>query len=337
MRKYFLILKGNSSLTKRALKCHLSKMFFPSRNQPPSFAVLLIGLSVFFLSSCSYFDRMVVKKSGGIIERGLPVFYEEGDLGLARSGLASNIKVLETLLQSAPKDRTLLLLTSQAISAYCYSFVEPEMERMLYVDLAKSELIKMSARSLYLRAKEYAKRALAVSNPALAKATDQSLEDFDLQLQKTSPSLVPNLFWLGFAWGGYINLAKEDVKAITNVVKVEHIMNFVVKHDETYFNGGAHLFLGFYYGSRPRMFGGDPQKADMHFKRVDQINKNRLLISKVMRAQTLSVQELNREEFNQLLLEVLQADPNLFPEQRLLNQVAKVRADVLRKNANELF
>ena len=43
-------------------------------------------------------------------------------------------------------------------------------------------------------------------------------------------------------------------------------MNFVVATDSTYYYGGAHLFLGTLYGSRPKILGGDPAIAKDHFE-----------------------------------------------------------------------
>ncbi len=34
-------------------------------------------------------------------------------------------------------------------------------------------------------------------------------------------------------------------------------MDFVVKNDSSFYYGGAHVFLGTLYGSRPKMLGGN--------------------------------------------------------------------------------
>ena len=42
---------------------------------------------------------------------------------------------------------------------------------------------------------------------------------------------------------------------------IEYIMLKVVELEDSYYYGGAHIFLGAYYSSRPPMFGGKPVES----------------------------------------------------------------------------
>ena len=301
-----------------------------------SLAWVCVLVFVFGIWGCSI-QKIAVKETGGIIAKGMPVFFQESDLGIAETAIASNIKLLETLLATAPDDKTLLLATSQALTAYAFGFVEAEMERTRYSDPKRSEAAKERAKSLYARGREYALRAVKLQNKKLVAALDGPLADFDPLLPKVSKKQVPAIFWLSFSWGGLINLSKDSITAVADIVKVEHMMKRVLELDETFFNAGPHMFLGIYYGSRPKMFGGDPALSQVHFDRVDSLTGNRLLMNKVMRAQFLAVQNQDRKMFESLLGDVRAAKDDLYPEQRLMNEIAKSRAEILSKQEEKLF
>src|SRR5258708_908545 len=108
---------------------------------------ILCLVFVLFSTACSI-QRLAVKQTGGIIEKGFPVFYQESDLRLAEVAIASNIKLLETFLATAPDDRRLLIAASQACTAYAFAFVESEMEEFRFSDPKKSEAAKERAKSL---------------------------------------------------------------------------------------------------------------------------------------------------------------------------------------------
>lgn len=281
--------------------------------------------------------KLAIHQMGPVIQKGFPVFYSEGDLEVAKIAMASNIKLLETFLQTAPEDEVLLLATSQALCAYAFGFAETEFERYKFTDIARSEAEKARARDLYHRSFEYARRAVAVRQPKLAAAADKSLKEFESELTHAKAKDVPNLFWMAFSWGGFINLSKDSISTVSEIVKTEALMRKVVQYDENYFNGGAHMFLGVFYGSRPKMFGGDPKMSREHFTKVNGINRDKLLMPKVLHAQYLAAQELDRPQFDRLLNEVLSADENIFPEQKLMNQMAKERAKIIKSQAEFIF
>ncbi len=89
-----------------------------------SFSLLLITMAV-VVSACSpILKQMTVSSATEIFQDGQVTFYREGDLRLAEQALASNLKLLEVLLQTSPDNQELLLLASQGFGAYTFAFVE---------------------------------------------------------------------------------------------------------------------------------------------------------------------------------------------------------------------
>jgi hypothetical protein len=118
---------------------------------------------------------------------------------------------------------------------------------------------------------------------------------------------------------------------------VEAMMNFVLKYDESYFCGGAHLFFGMIQASLPAIFGGDTAAARAHFDRAIQISDGKFLMAYYYCAQSYAVMTQNKDLFESLLNKVIDAPENLLPDQNLANEIAKMKAKELLKHENDYF
>ncbi|MBI4549004.1 MAG: hypothetical protein HY707_13555 [Ignavibacteriae bacterium] len=272
------------------------------------------------ISGC--FHQIALNSIGGILHNGFEVLNEEQDLELAEKSIASNIKLLESLLRSDPDNEQFLLLATIAYSSYSLGFVEDtNVER---------------ARMFYQRGKEYGMRILK-HNRTFADALDRSFEEFNTALASFSKSDVPALFWTAIAWGSHISWSLTDPAALADLPKVESIMKFVLGKDSTFFHGGAHFFLGTLYGSRPNILGGDPEASRRHFESCLNINKGKFLMTYVYYARSYAFQIQNKELFESCLAIVDSTSIDVLPEARLSNAIAKRKAILLREKIDELF
>jgi hypothetical protein len=114
-------------------------------------------------------------------------------------------------------------------------------------------------------------------------------------------------------------------------------MQFVAHRDSAFYFGGADIFLGTLYGSRPRILGGDPVKARAHFERALRINGGRFLMTHIYFARSVAVQMQDEGLFDELLSIVEKTPDETLPGTRLANQAARVKARLLRERAAELF
>jgi hypothetical protein len=265
---------------------------------------------------------MAVRQLTPVLEKSAIAIFEETDLVIAEQSLISNIKLLEGLLKTDPKNRTLLMLTCQGYSGYALGFVEDENPER--------------ARELYLRAKQYGMRILKQNN----KNIDQKKSDLDQfinNLNTYDKKQVANLFWTAFSWAGYLNLSLHDPMAIVEVPRVEAMMNRVMELDSTFFYGGAQLFFGSMYGMKPRMFGGDTETAKAYFERNLRISKEKFLLTYVYLAKYYAIKTLDEEAFENYL-ELVETKPvELLPDMPLLNAIAKKKAKFLKKNKENYF
>ncbi len=283
-----------------------------------------VGLLVFLLlvlQSCSI-RRFAVRHSTPVLRDAVTAFYEEDDLNVARPALAANLKLIEGLLKSDPQNDDLRLLLAQGWAGYALAFAE---------DTNQAE-----ARNLYLRAKKYAQSVLQhrLKLDDNWQATSQSVAQ---AMQKARRSDVPALFWTGFAWAGAINLSLGNPGALADLPKVDRIMYRVRQLDSTYFYGGVFLYFASIYGQKPRILGGNPQKARKLFETNFKITQGKFLLSYVYAAKFYAAKILDEDLFRQYLNRVLQTPLSVAPQIKLLNKVAKQKARKLLAREKDIF
>jgi len=84
---------------------------------------------------------------------------------------------------------------------------------------------------------------------------------------KKDPNCVPCQFWLGVSYGKF-GEAKGILQSLGLVPHMKSAMEFVLKKNEKYLNGGPHRVLGRLYFKLPAVNGGDNDKAVNHLKRA---------------------------------------------------------------------
>ncbi len=281
---------------------------------------LLLGGILLTTSGCV--QSIAVSTMGGLIDQGFSAFTEEDDLPFVEAALPGNLKLLEVMLKSQPDNPRLLRLVSEGYNSYALGFLE--------------ETDVNRARAFYLRGRDFGLRLLRL-NKDLAKALDGSVDDLKAALAKLDKDDVPGAFWTGFGWGSYIYLSLSNPDAIADLPRAEALMNFVVERDPSFYFGGAHLFLGTLYGSRPKMLGGNLDLARKHFEQAFGITGGKFLMAYVYEARSVAVQSQDEALFDDLLTKVQNASLDILPEFRLANAIAKKKAQILLSRKSELF
>lgn len=290
-------------------------MKLPTRN--------FILASVFSLISIGCVQQFAIRTIGGIIdEYGFAALNEENDLDLAEKAIASNLKLIETLSKGDPENENLLLLLAMGYTSYALGFAEDES-----VD---------RARTFYLRGRDYGLKVLR-ANRRFARALNSDVETFRTSLNTFSKDELPAIFWTAMGWGSYINLTLTEPEALADLPLVEAMMQYVKEKDSSYYYGGAHLFLGTMYGSRPKFLGGNLEASKRHFEECLKINRGNFLLTYVYYARSYAVQAQDAALFEELLNKVDNASLEVLPEARLPNAIAKKKAQRLLEKIGELF
>ena len=267
-------------------------------------------------------QTIAVNTVGSIVDEGFSAFTEETDLPFVEQALPGNIKLLEVMLKNNPTNEKLLTLTSEGYSSYALAFLEDK--------------DPVRAREFYLRGKEFAMRILEQDDD-LARALAGSADQLKAALAKRNASIVPEAFWTAFGWGNYIYLSLQNPDAIADLPRAEALMQFVAEKDSTFYYAGADLFLGTLYGSRPKIFGGDPVISKQHFDRALRITHGKFLLAYVYEARSYAVQTQDQQLFEQLLNTVDSTSVDVLPEFRLANAIAKEKSKIWRAKEQDLF
>lgn len=277
---------------------------------------------VLFLNSCATLDTIIVRGTSGVLSKGEKIIFSETDYEKAKIAIPENISLLETFLESDPQNEQILLLLSQAYTGYALGFVEDEnVER---------------AKSLYKKGRDYGLRIL-MKNKNFADSWNSDEKEFYSAVKMFSREDVPALFWSANAWGNLINISIDDPNELVDLYKVNAMMEAVLEKDENYFFGSAHLYFGTIKATTPKILGGDEDGAKIHFEKSLKIGNRKFLLPFYFYAKSYAVQTQNKELFENLLNEVINAPIDLLPEQSLINIIAKKKSENLLKKINELF
>lgn len=289
--------------------------------KPKLFILLLYPLLAVQFPACSL-DKFIIRQTGTLLDYGVISLYEESDLILAGTALESNIKLLEGMLKGDPENRDLRLLTSQAFAGYALGFAE--------------DTDPDRAKSLYLRGRDHGLYVL-LRDETFAENQSKKLDDFEQAVAQLDAENIDALFWTAFAWAGWINLSLDDPQAFIDLPKVQVMMARVLELDETYFLGAPHLFFGSVWGMKPRMLGGDPEKARTHFEKNLEITQGKFLLTYIYYARFYAAKTLDEDLYDQLLEKVEETPADVLPEYRLLNVIAKEKAGRLKALRSDIF
>ena len=171
---------------------------------------------------------------------------------------------------------------------------------------------------------------------AICKPDSVRYDVFASDLAKTNKRDLPALYAYATSWAGWLRVQRNDPKAISNLPKVEDMLERVVALDETFEHGQAHLFLGILNSQLPAALGGHPEIGKAHFERAIELSHGHDLLAKVEYARTYARLMFDRPLHDRLLKEVLAADPSI-PGFTLNNVLAQQQARQLLDSADDYF
>ncbi|MBI2428084.1 MAG: hypothetical protein HYV29_04695 [Ignavibacteriales bacterium] len=274
--------------------------------------------------SCGVVNTVAVNATTNIVDYGLGSVYEESDLDLAEKAIPGNLVLLEALYRAKDKDdEHLAFLLTQGYTGYTLGFVED-------VDAQRAKV-------LYDRARGYGLRALKNKNESFARAIEEDAAAFKKSLEKFSKEDVPLIFWTANAWGNLVNVSIADPAVLVDLPKVNALMEFVLKYDEGYFYGSAHLYFATILATVPKNLGGKPDSAKVHFDKCFALGQKKFLLPYVYMAKSYCVQVQDKELFQKLLSTVDETSLDVLPEQRLVNAIAKKKGKKLAERIDDLF
>lgn len=276
----------------------------------------LILLLLFTVSGCTV---MKVMNVGDDIPRGI---LNSDDLETVKVGLPTYLLTLDGLLITYPENESLLLSASSLNSAYSGVFVE---------DFNRAQNMAKKALNLALR-------AICVHNQDACDLNQMEFNQFEQVITKMNNKNndITALYVLSTAWAGHIQLNATDWNAVADLAKVSLLMEHIAEIDMNYENGMVPLYLGVLNSILPEALGGKPGVAKAYFEQAIAMSQGKNLIIKVLYAQKYARLVFDRPLHDQLLEEVLQADPHV-DGLTLRNVFAQKEAQRLLQDSDEYF
>jgi predicted anti-sigma-YlaC factor YlaD len=201
-------------------------------------------------------------------------------------------------------------------------------------DLAKADALRLRARHLYVRARNYGLRDLEITHPNFEHELRQ---DPKAAVRKMGTKDVPLLYWTAASWGAAIAVSKDDPEMIADLPMVEGLIDRALELNPDYDSGAIHGFLISYEAVRRTASGDFVPRSRKHFERAIELTRDQNASPYVALATTVSVSTQDHEEFESLLKKALAVDPDARPEWKLTNIVMQRRARWLLSREDELF
>jgi len=288
-------------------------------------AWLAIGAAL--LGGCDI-QRLTVELTGRVLVRASRSLESEPDVEVARAALPGQLKTIDGLLETAPRDEDLLGLAALGFLQFAFGFVEDELESQPLDGAHATERAVLVGRAtgLYDRSFAFAVRLLARRDPRIRDALAGDAAGLAEELARLDRRSVPGLFYAGAALASAINLNREDPSRAADLPKAIALLSRARALDPRFYHAGPPLILGLVYGLQPRSRGGQPERARRLLEEAIALTDGKYLLARVMLARAYAVSVGDRALFASTLRAVLDAPPDLAPDCRLSNELAKRRA-----------
>lgn len=287
------------------------------KTQFHSLSRIAIILTLISVTGCASIVSSATSRFANSLSAGI---LNQDDLQTVADGVPAYLILIDGMIDGNPKNIPLLIAGAKLYGAYGSVFAGD-----------KKRVLKMSDKTL-----SYGTRALCLSIAATCDMAKLPYDEFVLRLARVKKRHVPVLYVYATAWAGWIQPRSQDWNAIADLAKVKAALRRVIELDETYDNGGAHLYMGVLSSLIPAALGGKPKQARAYFERAITLSEGHNLIVNVYYAQVYARLVFDRKLHDRLLNQVLKSDVHHHGFV-LSNTVAQREARKLLNSAEEYF
>lgn len=297
------------------------------------FTGFLLFLFLLMVNGCAV-RQYAFNRIGDALAGGGEAFASDNDPDLIRDASPFSLKMMESLLAESPRHRGLLLAAAKGFTQYAYAYVQQQADEMETKDVASAYAERDRAKRLYLRARDYGLRGLSLQQPEFFV---QLRVDPQATVKKVKPEDVALLYWTGVAWAAAIASGKDDPFLVADLPAVEALIMRTYEIDETFDNGGLHVFLISYEMSRSTVVADAVQRARGHFDRAIELSQGMQAAPYISLAEAVTIPAQDRGEFTSLLHKALAIDVDARSDWRLANLIMQQRARWLLARTDEFF
>jgi predicted anti-sigma-YlaC factor YlaD len=303
---------------------------FSARSLP---ACLALALAITSVTGCGALKGAAVNSVASTLAQTGTTFSSDNDPELIRESIPFALKLYESILESTPKHKELLIATCSAFTQYAYGFIEADAEAL--GEARHDEVVRLKARALklYIRGKDYCYRAMDVRWKGMTAAL---MKDPATALGRAGKKDVPLLYWTAASLGAAVSLGLDQPELVVDLPTVRALAERALALDETWSKGALHELM-ITIDSLPPALGGSPEKAKEHFEKAVKIQEGKSPGPYVALATGVMVPAQDRAGFEKLLNEALAIDPLKEPSTQLVTLITQRRARALLDNIESKF
>jgi hypothetical protein len=292
------------------------------------------------LSGCNI-QKLTVNTTSKVLVKAQPSIKQEPDYDLAARAIPASLKTVEGFHMVDPENKRLVKMLAEGYCQYATGFIEDEWEiAELDKRFDEAEYQSQRATKAFIRCMGY---GLELLGGDWKKALSGKNADFIKKVSGAGKDDRDGLLWVGVGLAGAINQNKDDIALVAHLAKARAIFERIAELDENdndrdpTLRALPHIALASMAVALSKAMGGDPVLGQKHFQRAMEITQHKFLLAQVFYARRYAVAVQDKALFEKALVEVLQTDPAIWPEQRLANEIAHRRARRYLKNEKEWF
>lgn len=244
----------------------------------------------------------------------------QDDPETARAAIPSYMVLVDSLIQGDPDNPALLAAAANLYASYGAVFAgDPQ-----------------RAARLTAKARDYGLAAMCHRYDDACGWRDDNYDEFVGSLADLGQRDAEYLYTYGFATLAYLRARSDDWDTLAELPQVEALFDHYLDIAGDDASPSTHMYMGVLLTLRPPALGGKPEEAREHFEKAIALSDGRDLSAKVEFARGYARLLYDRELHDQLLGEVIDADPHA-DGLTLTNVLAQADARQLLAEADDYF
>jgi hypothetical protein len=278
---------------------------------------LVIAFLAWTLSGCTL---VVSSAASGLSESVSASVLNQDDPETAKAALPTFMVLLDGMVRDNPTNPDILSSTATLYASYGAIFAADPVR----------------ASRLTTRARRYAHTAVCEVYAPSCDWGDLTYDEFVASLDGLQPKHAEYVYTYGFTSLAYLRAHSDDWNSLAELPQVEALFNHYMNINGDEVNSAVYTYMGILLTLRPPALGGEPDRAREYFEKAIELTDGRDLGAKVEFARGYAKLLYERELHDQLLNDVLEADP-YYDGYTLSNVLAQEQAKALLAEADDYF
>lgn len=279
--------------------------------------IFLISVLSILSSGCA---SLVSSAASSFADNLSAAVLNQDDPELVRDGMPTLLLTMDSMIEGDPDSPQLLAAGASLYASYAALFADNE-DR---------------GRKLSARARRYGLRAMCETYEPSCDWPGMTYDDFVATLDGIAPKHSDVLFAYGLSSLAYLRARSSDWDTVAEFPLIQALFDHYLNISGDEVNSSVYIYMGIMHTLRPPSLGGEPELAREFFERAIAESGGHDLSAKVEFAKGYAKLLYERELHDQLLNEVLQADPNQ-DGFVLTNVMAQKEAATLLAEADDYF